>query len=173
MSEGCRAVRERLEAGTPADDREVAAHLATCPACRAHASLLRVLGDLAPADASEETVTRIVAALPAAPWLRRRVAAWLPLAAGLALAAIGLVLAGGLPAPGVVSSLPAAAGAVTGWIASSFLDALAAARAGTDAARAVATAGGLWMVLWLIAAALGGSWAVVTLVGRPRGGRRP
>ncbi len=173
MSGNCRAVRERLEAGTPAEDREVAAHLAACTACRSHASLLLELGRLSPPEASEETVKRIVAALPPAPWLRRRVSAWLPLAAGLALAAVGLVLSGGIPAPGVVSSLPAAAGGVTGWLVSSFLDALAAARAGTDAAQAVAAAGGIWMLLWLVAAALGGSWAVVALVGRPRTGRRP
>ena len=173
MSESCRAVRGRLEAGGAADDREVAAHLAGCPACRAHASLLEVLGGLAPAEADETAVSRIVAALPPAPWLRRRLAAWLPLAAGLTLAAIGLVLSGGIPAPGVVSSLPGAAGAVTGWLVSSFLDALAAARAGTDAVQTVTTAGGLGMLLWLAAAALGSGWAVVSLAGRPRGRRRP
>jgi hypothetical protein len=172
VSESCTAVRARLEAGEGSGEPEVAAHLAGCPACRAHASLLQVLGGLTPADADETAVSRIVAALPPAPWLRRRVAVWLPLAAGLALAAAGLVLSGGIPAPGVVSSLPAAAGAVTSWLVSSFLDALAAARAGTDAVQAVTTAGGLGMLLWLFAAALGGGWAVVSLA-RPRGRRRP
>jgi hypothetical protein len=173
VTEGCRDVREKLEAGAAADDREVAAHLAGCSACRAHAALLHVFGELTPGEADEQTVSRIVAALPPAPWLRRRVAGWLPLAAGVALAAIGLVLSGGIPAPSVTSALPGAAGAVAAWIVSSLLDALAAARAGTDAARAAATAGGLWMVLWLVAAGLGGSWAVVSLVGRTDRRRRP
>ena len=171
MNESCRAVREALEAETGGGDPGVGAHLEVCAACRAHAALLQALEPLASREASEETVKRIVAALPPAPWLRRRVAAWLPLAAGLALATLGLVVSGGVPAPGVVSSLPGAAGAVGGWLVSSFLDALAAARAGTDAAQAVTAAGGVWMLLWLVAAALGGSWAVVTLTGRHRGGR--
>jgi hypothetical protein len=135
-------------------------------------ALLDVLGRLAPGEASEETVRRIVAALPPAPWQRRRLAAFLPLAAGLALAVLGLVLSGGIPAPGVMSSLPAAAGGVLGWIVSSALDALAAARGGTDAVRMTVTAGGFWLLLWLAAAALGSSWAVMALVGRSRPGDR-
>ena len=171
MNESCGAVRQSLETGAGAD-REVRTHLEACASCRAHAALLDVLGRLAPGEASEETVRRIVAALPPAPWQRRRLAAFLPLAAGLALAVLGLVLSGGIPAPGVMSSLPAAAGGVLGWIVSSALDALAAARGGTDAVRMTVTAGGFWLLLWLAAAALGGSWAVVALVGRSRGGDR-
>jgi hypothetical protein len=161
-------VRQSLETGA-GGDREVRAHLEGCASCRAHTALLDVLGRLAPGEASEETVRRIVAALPPAPWQRRRLAAFLPLAAGLALAVLGLVLSGGIPAPGVMSSLPAAAGGVLGWIVSSALDALAAARGGTDAVRMTMTAGGFWLLLWLAAAALGGSWAVVALVVRSRG----
>ena len=171
MNETCRRARQGLETGA-AEDREIRAHLAGCASCRAHAALLEILGGLAPGEASEETVTWIMAALPPAPWRRRRLAAWLPLAAGFALAVLGLVLSGGIPAPAVISSLPAAAGGVLGWIVSSAIDALAAARGGTDAARMVATAGGFWMLLWLAAAAVGGSWAVVALVGRTRGGGR-
>ena len=164
-------MRQSLETGAGAD-REVRTHLEACASCRAHVALLDVLGRLAPGEASEETVRRIVAALPPAPWQRRRLAAFLPLAAGLALAVLGLVLSGGIPAPGAMSSLPAAAGGVLGWIVSSALDALAAARGGTDAVRMTMTAGGFWLLLWLAAAALGGSWAVVALVGRSRGGDR-
>jgi len=98
--------------------------------------------------------------------------AWLPLAAGLALAAVGLVLSGGIPAPDVMSSLPGVAGGVIGWILSSVLDALAAARGGTDAARAMVATGGFSLLLWLVAAAVGGSWAVVARLGRSRGGDR-
>jgi hypothetical protein len=169
VNASCRAVRERLEAGEAAD-REVRAHLEGCASCRAHAVLLGVLGGLAPGEADEGTVHRIVLALPPAPWQRRRLAAWLPLAAGLALAAVGLVLSGGIPAPGVMSSLPGAAAGILGWIVSSALDAVAAARGGTSAAQAVVAGGGFWMLLWLAAAAVGGSWAVVALVTRTRGG---
>jgi hypothetical protein len=171
VNQSCAAVRQSLETGAT-EDRQVRAHLDGCASCRAHAALLEVLGRLAPGEASEVTVSRIVAALPPAPWQRRRLAAWLPLAAGFALAVLGLVLSGGIPAPAVISSLPAAAGGVLGWIVASAIDALAAARGGTDAARMVATAGGFWMLLWLAAAAVGGSWAVVALVGRTRGGGR-
>ena len=164
-------MRQSLETGAGAD-REARAHLEGCVSCRAHVALLDVLGGLTPGEASEETVRRIVAALPPAPWQRRRLAAFLPLAAGLALAVLGLVLSGGIPAPGVMSSLPAAAGGVLGWIVSSALDALAAARGGTDAVQVTVTAGGFWLLLWLAAAAVGGSWAVVALVGRSRGGDR-
>ena len=171
MNETCRRARQGLETGA-AEDREIRAHLAGCASCRAHVALLEILGGLAPGEASEETVTRIMAALPPAPWRRRRLAAWLPLAAGLALAVVGLVLSGGIPAPGVMSALPAAAGGVLGWIVSSILDTLAAARGGTDAARAMVTTGGFSLLLWLAAAAVSASWAVVALVGRTRSGRQ-
>jgi len=114
-----------------------------------------------------------MAALPPAPWQKRRLAAWLPLAAGLAFVACGLLLLGGIPASGTVAQLPAAAGGLLGWVASSALDALVAARGGSDAARALVAAGGMWLLVWLIAAALGGSWAVMSLVTRPRRGSRP
>jgi hypothetical protein len=171
VSEICLTVRQSLETGV-AEDREVQAHLAGCASCRAHAALLEVLGNLTPGEAGDETVTRIVTALPPAPWLRRRLAAWLPLAAGLALAVVGLVLLGGIPASGVMSSLPGAAGGVLAWIVSSVLDTLAAARGGTGAARVMVATGGFSLLLWLAAAALGGSWAVVALVGRTRSGGR-
>jgi hypothetical protein len=111
-----------------------------------------------------------MAALPPAPWQRKRLAAWLPVAAGLAFVAAGLLLVGGIPASGTVAQLPAAAGGVVGWIASSALDALAAGRGGSDAAKVLVAAGGSWFVVWLALAALGGSWAMASLVGRARRG---
>jgi len=173
VNEQCAAVRRSLETEGSVPHSDLQAHLKACAHCRAHAALLAVLGRLEPAQASEETVHRIVAALPPAPWQRRRVAAWLPLVAGLALVVAGLAISGGIPAPATLSSLPAALGGVLGWIGASALDALAAARGSTDAAQAVVAAGGFWLLLWLVVAALGSGWAVVSLVNRSRGGRRP
>lgn len=172
MNEQCAAVRRRLETEGSVPHVDLQAHLEACTHCRAHAALLAVLGRLEPGQASEETVHRIVAALPPAPWQRRRVAAWLPLAAGLALVVAGLAISGGIPAPATLSSLPAAFGGVLGWIGASALDALAAARGSTDATQALVAAGGFWLLLWLVVAALGGGWAVVSLVNRSRVERR-
>ncbi len=173
MNESCAEIRRRLEAGGAASDADAAAHLQACEGCRAHAAILAVLGSLEPPQADPDSVRQIMAALPTAAWQRRRLAAWLPLAAGLALVAFGLVLLGGVPAATAVAGLPAALGGVLGWIAASALDALTAARAGADAARVLAAAGGVWLVVWLLVAALGGGWAVVSLVGRARVGGRP
>jgi len=173
VNEACAVVRRSLESDGPGERTGVQGHLDGCPECRAHASLLDVLSQVEPGEADPETVRSVMAALPPAPWQRRRLSAWLPLAAGLALAACGLLLLGGVPASGVVAQLPAAAGGVLGWIASSALDALVAARGGSDAARALVAAGGLWVLVWLVLAAVGGSWAVMSLVARPRRGSRP
>ena len=173
MNESCAEVRRRLEEGGTAENAGAVAHLQTCEGCRAHAAILAVLGHLEPPQADPNAVRRIMAALPPVGWQRRRLAAWLPLAAGLALVAAGLALLGGVPAPTAVAGLPAALGGVLGWIASSALDALAAARGGADAARVLAAAGGVWFVVWLALAALGGGWAVVSLVARARPGGRP
>jgi hypothetical protein len=172
VNEQCAAVRRRLETEGSVPHADLQAHLDACAQCRAHAALLAVLGRLEAPEASEETVHRIVAALPPAPWQRRRLAAWLPLAAGLALVAASLALSGGIPALATMSSLSGAVGGVLGWIVASALDALAAARGSTDAAQAVVAAGGVWLLLWLVTAALGGSWAVVSLVKRSRGERQ-
>jgi hypothetical protein len=169
----CAAVRRSMETEGSVPHGDLQTHLASCAPCRAHAALLAVLGRLEPGEAGEETVHRIVAALPPAPWQRRRLAAWLPLAAGLALVAAGLVLSGGIPAPTTMSSLSGAVGGVLGWIGTSALDALAAVRGSTDAAQVLAAAGGFWLLLWLAMAAFGGSWAVVSLVKRSRGEREP
>jgi hypothetical protein len=172
VTESCAEIRRRLEAGGAASDADAAAHIQACEGCRAHAAILAVLGRLEPPQADPESVRRVMAALPPAAWQRRRLAAWLPLAAGLALVASGLVLLGGIPAATAVAGLPAALGGVLGWIVSSALDALAAARGGAAAARMLAAAGGAWFVVWLALTALGGGWAVVSLVARARAGGR-
>lgn len=168
MNEVCAVVRRSLESGGLTERSEIQAHLGECSACRAHAALVALLTELEPSEADAVTVRRVMAALPPAPWQRRRLAAWLPLAAGLAFVVAGLLLLGGVPASGTVAQLPAAAGGVLGWIGSSALDTLVAARGGSDAARVLVAAGGLWLVVWLALAALGGSWAMVSLVARPR-----
>ncbi len=48
-------------------------------------------------ESDEAAVRRIVAALPPAPWQRRRAATWLPLAAGVGLVGTGFALLGGVP----------------------------------------------------------------------------
>lgn len=172
MNEFCADVRRRLESGGMTERSGIQAHLDACPACRAHATLLALLVELEPGEADAVTVRRVMTALPPAPWQRRRLAAWLPLAAGLAFMFAGLLLLGGIPASGTVAQLPAAAGGVLGWIGSSALDTLVAARGGSDAARVLVAAGGLWLIIWLALAALGGSWAMVSLGARPRRGVR-
>ncbi len=173
MNESCAEVRRRLEEGGTAENAGAVAHLQTCEGCRAHAAILAVLGRLEPPQADPDAVRRIVAALPPAPWQRRRIGAWLPLAAGLAMAAVGLVLLGGVPAPSAVAGLPAALGGVLGWIAAAAVGGLVAARGGADAIRTLAAAGGAWFLVWLSLAAAGGAWAVVALAARPRSGGRP
>jgi predicted anti-sigma-YlaC factor YlaD len=170
VNEACSKARDSLETGGLPVRSEVRAHLNECPACRAHAALLAILAELAPSEADPVTVRAVMTALPPAPWQKRRFAAWLPLAAGLAFVAAGMLLLGGVPASGTVAQLPAAAGGVLGWIASSALDALTAARGGSDAAKMLVAVGGSWLVVWLALAALGGSWAMVSLVGRARRG---
>ncbi len=170
MNEVCAEVRGILESGeAPGDDR-ARAHLDRCPACRAHAALLAAFAQVEPGEADEVTVRRMMAALPPAPWQRKRAAAWVSLAAGVALVAAGWLSIGGVPAAATVAQLPAAAQNVVAWIAASAADALAAARGGSDAARVVAAAGGVWFVVWVALAALGGGWAMVALAARGRRG---
>jgi len=113
-----------------------------------------------------------MAALPAAPWQRRSLRAWLPFAAGLALVVSGLVLMGGVPAQSEVASLPGAAGGFLARLASLTLDTLAAARVSADLAQVLAATSGAWLFVWLALAAVGGSWAVVAIAGRRRAGAR-
>jgi len=135
VNEACSKARGTLETGGLHGRSEIRSHLDECPACRAHAALLSTLAKLEPGEADPVTVRRIMATLPPVPWQKRRLAAWLPLGAGFAFVAAGLLLLGGVPAAGTVAQLPAAARGVLGWIASSALDALTAARGGSDAAQ--------------------------------------
>ncbi len=170
MSGVCAEFRDTLESGERPPDGRLAAHLDACGACRAHAALLDVLAEVEPGEADDATVRSLMAALPPAPWQRRRLTAWLPLAAGVALAFAGWLMLGGVPAAGTVAQIPAAAQGVLAWIAASAADAFTAARGGSDAARVVAAAGGAWFVVWLALAALGGGWAMVALAARGRRG---
>jgi len=166
MEASCREVRRTLEMETGGVTGQISVHLAACSTCRAHAELLGVLERVAPAPADEAAVRRIMAVLPAARWQRRSLAAWLPVAAGLALVVAGLVLLGGIPAAGVAASVPGVAGGFLGWLATWTLDALAAAQGGSDAARALAALGGVWLIVWLVATALGGTWVALALAHR-------
>ena len=161
----CQAVRRALEdgAGLAGGAR---LHLDRCPSCSAHAAVLVTLDRLRIGEADSETVTRVMTALPPAPWRHRRLAAWLPVAAGLGLFGVGLGLLGGVPAPGAVSALPGALGGLATWLASSLLDAVAAARGGAEAVDALLAVEGLSLVLWLLLTAAGGGFAVRALVRR-------
>lgn len=158
----CRDVRRTMEDGGGMAAAELDAHVARCAGCRAHRALLMLFADIAPGEADDATVARIAAALPKAPWRRHSLWSWLPLAAGVAAAAFGLVLLGGVPAGGAV-------GGFLRWLASWTLDSLAAARGSSDAMRTLLTAGSGWLLAWLAIVALGGSWAVTVLL--RRGGR--
>jgi predicted anti-sigma-YlaC factor YlaD len=166
----CRLVRQALE-GEGVLSHEASAHLDACSACRAHAALLVTFARVTARKPDEAAVRRIVAALPPAPWQRRRVATWLPLAAGVGLVGTGFALLGGVPAPGAVAELPGVAGGFLTWLGSSVLDAVVAARASSEAVRVTLAAGGLWLVLWAAVTALGGGWALRVLVRPGIGGR--
>ncbi|HPC84257.1 MAG TPA: hypothetical protein P5234_12825 [Thermoanaerobaculaceae bacterium] len=168
MSGTCREVQRSLEELGGALPPDVEAHLGACAACRAHAALLGQLEVLAPAPADEARVLEIMAALPPAPWARRRAWAWMPAAAAVALVAAGLGLVGALPAPSVMGSLPEAAGGLLGWMGSYALDALAAADSGSGAVQAVAAAGGVGLLAGMLVTLLGGGWAMLSLVRRGR-----
>ena len=172
MNASCAEVRRTLENETGSVTGEVSAHLAACASCRAHARLLDVLEQVAPRPADDAEVAGVLAALPPAPWQRRTLRAWLPLAAGLALVAGGLLLLGGVPAGSEVASLPGVASGFLAQLAAIGLDAAAAARGGADLAQVLAAASGVWLFVWLALAAVGGSWAVVAMAVRHRAGAR-
>jgi hypothetical protein len=171
IDSACQAARRALEDGAEPDGG-ARLHVAGCPSCSAHAAVLATLDRLRVGEADSETVQRVMAALPPAPWRHRRLAAWLPIAAGLALFGVGLGLLGGVPAPGAVSALPGAFGGLAAWLASSLLDAVVAARGGAEAVDALLAVEGLSLVLWLLLTAAGGGFAVRALVRRRAGVRR-
>ena len=150
---------------------EARAHVASCRQCGAHAALLAVLDRAPVEEAGRVTVSAIMAALPPAPWQRRRVATWLPLAAGVAFVGVGFTLLGGVPAPSAVAELPGVAGGFAAWLGSWLLDAVAAARGSSDAVRVTLAAEGVWLVLWAALTAVGGGLAVRALARPAAGGR--
>lgn len=166
----CRLVRQTLDSESGLS-LEARTHLDACPSCRAHAALLAVFARVSAKEYDEAAVRRIVAALPPAPWQRRRAATWLPLAAGVGLVGTGFALLGGIPAPSAMAELPGVAGGFLAWLGSSVLDAVAAARVSSEAVRVTLAAEGLWLVLWAAVTALGGGWALRALVRPGAGGR--
>jgi hypothetical protein len=171
IESNCRAVREALEAGS-SGQAPVSEHLSSCEACRRHAALLASLDTLEPHAADSGRVEEVLASLPLAPWQRRRLSTWLPLAAGLVLTGSGLALVGGVPAPSAVAALPQVTGNLAAWFASWVMDALAAVRGGSGAVRAVVAAEGGRVIVWLLLAAAGGGWAARALAVRRLGARR-
>lgn len=171
MSELCIEVQRSLEERGGQLEPRTEAHLSSCPTCRAHALLLGQLEALAPAPADEARVLEIMAALPPAPWQRRRAWAWMPAAAAVAAVAAGLGLVGALPAPSVMSALPEAAAGLLGWMGDHVADTLVAARSGSGALQTVAAAGGIGLLLGSLVALIGGGWAAFSLVRRGRDDR--
>lgn len=148
MSEQCLNVRRAIEEG---EDRERhAGHLASCPACEAHAHLLASLERFEPREADPERVASIMASLPPAPWQHAGALAWLPLAAACVLMAVGLVLLGGVPAPGAVAAVPHVASGALAWLGTAALDSLAAIRGSADALQVLLQTQGAWLVLGLL-----------------------
>lgn len=114
-------------------------HLDSCPECCEVAAAERALGAIfrnavPPADASLQAA--VVASLRPVR-RRRRMVAFLPVAASVLIAAVGALLVGGLPGIGVLGLLPgwssqaglAAAGSISEWleVASAGMQAAAAA----------------------------------------------
>jgi hypothetical protein len=92
-------------------------HLEVCPDCREVAAAERALGLLfaraiPPADPSVEEGV-LTALRPV--WIRRRVVAFLPVAASLLVALVGAVMVGGVPGSGILGLLPEFS--AQGWMA--------------------------------------------------------
>jgi hypothetical protein len=170
MNERCETVRRALESGEGAPSPEVAAHLKTCTGCLAHARLLTSFGSAATAVADERYVRQVLMVLPPAPWQRRRVSTWLPLAGSLLLVGVGLSMLGGVPAQSVVAGIPAMMASLGGWLGGWALDMLTVAESGQDALRALSATAGAWFVAWLVMVALGSGWAALTLARRREAG---
>ncbi len=160
----CIEARRALEDGESSGN--VAVHVSSCDGCRAHAALLATLAAAAPSQPDEKVVRAILAARPVARWQRRQLRSWLPLAAGLALFGLGLALLRGVPGSGAVAFLPGALGSMVTLAASAVADTVAVARGSAEAVRALAGAGGVWALVWLLLAAVGGGWGVLALARR-------
>ncbi len=111
MSTHCQAIQEMLtEYGGSVERLEEAArrHLDACPECREVAASEKAIGFLfkraiPPADPSVEK--NVMAALRPVR-VRRRIVAFLPVAASLFVALLGAIMVGGVPGGGIVSFLP-------------------------------------------------------------------
>jgi hypothetical protein len=116
----CQAIQETLtENGGRLDRLEQAdsQHLEVCPDCREVAAAERALGLLfsraiPPADPAVEE--GVLAALRPVR-IRRRVVAFIPVAASLLIALVGAVMVGGIPGSGIVGLLPEFS--AQGWMA--------------------------------------------------------
>lgn len=170
MTPACSTARHAIEADAAELSAEIQTHLSECAECRTHAAVVCSLASLSPAPADDGAVAQIIAALPPARWQYRRVATWLPLAAALALVAVGLLLLGGVPAGSFVAAIPSAASGVLGWIGTWALDTMVVARGSADAVRAAVSVAGAWLVIWLMVVALGGGWVASALARRRRTG---
>jgi anti-sigma factor RsiW len=116
----CQAIQESLtEYGGRLDrlDRAASRHLEVCPDCREVAAAERAMGLLfakaiPPADPAVED--RVLAALRPVR-IRRRLVAFLPVAASLLVALLGAFMVGGVPGIGIVGLLPEFS--AQGWMA--------------------------------------------------------
>lgn len=111
MAHKCQAIQEMLtEASGRVEllDGRVRSHLDSCAGCREAAAGERALGLLLAAavpPADHEVERRVLAALGPAR-MRRRLVAFVPVAASLAIALLGALLVGGVPGARLISFLP-------------------------------------------------------------------
>ena len=120
MSTQCQAIQEMLTENSGMVERLEEAsrqHLGACPECREVAAGERALGNffskvVAPADPAIES--RVMSALRPVR-IRRRIVAFMPVAASLIVALFGAILVGGVPGGGVLSFLPR--WSAQGWMA--------------------------------------------------------
>ena len=116
----CQEIQETLtEHGGALDrlDEAQSCHLEACPDCREAAAAERALGLLfasaiPPADMLVEE--KVMAALRPAR-IRRRMVAFMPVAASLLVALLGAVMVGGVPGSGILGLLPE--WSAQGWMA--------------------------------------------------------
>jgi hypothetical protein len=107
----CRAIRETLVevAGdlSRLDEAELL-HLEACPSCRAEAEAERGLDRIlssAVAPADPDVVAHVLASLRPAR-VRRRLVAFVPVAASMVLALLGVAMVGGVPGGSLIARLP-------------------------------------------------------------------
>ena len=120
MATDCQATQEMItELGGEIERLDQAAqhHLEVCPGCReiaaAELALGRIFSEAIP-PADPTILTNVLAHLGPAR-IRRRVVAFLPVAASLVVALLGAVLVGGVPGGGIVGFLPG--WSAQGWMA--------------------------------------------------------